>query len=274
MGGSGMGGGMGGMGVNPYANFNNDYEELEPTPLDPGVGNSRFPYGQMGGSMQAQLQAQAQLQTQQLQQLQQRQQQHHQQQQAQLQSQAQNMASHVGSNNNISLNQRSSLRDGNKRRPDYARENSEQSLNLGSAFEDTIEHGALDSGTGTDKHKQKMGGSQMSIMSLTVSELDGNDDVGVAGDLSAMFDSSLQISDKRVSNASTGSSLNANASALDRRRSDGESKAGLLDMSVATIGNDMSTVGGLSSALGGEIEDSHADMSFSHMFDDSEKNNV
>jgi hypothetical protein len=239
--GMGMGGGMGGMGVNPYANFNNDYEELEPTPLGA--------YGQMGGQNQL-LHAQAQLQTQHLQQMQQRQQQQHQHQQAQLQSQ-------MGG-------QRSSLKDGNKR-PNYARESSEQSINLGNAFEDTIEHGVLGGDTATDKNKQKLNGSQMSIMSLTLSEVDGNDDVGVAGDLSSMFDSSLQISEKRTS---TGSSLLTG----DRRQS--TEKGQLLDMSVATIGNDMSTIGGFGSALGGEIEDSQAHMSFSHMFDDSDKHNV
>ena len=116
----------------------------------------------------------------------------------------------------------------------------------------------------------------MSIMSLTVSELDEAENTGVAGDLSAMFDSSLQISEKRASGASIGSALNT-SHAIDssrRRSTDEYSKAGLLDMSVATIGNDMSTIGGLSSALGGDIEDSTAHMSFSHMFDESEKTNL
>ena len=109
-----------------------------------------------------------------------------------------------------------------------------------------------------------------------MSELDEAEAVGVAGDLSAMFDSSLQISDKRASGASIGTSLTSNngIDSTRRRSTDETSKAGLLDMSVATIGNDMSNLTGLNSALGGDVEDSAAHMSFSNMFDDSEKNNV
>jgi len=299
----GMGPGMGGMGVNPYANYNNssDYDELEPTPLDSGSSNAASRYNNAGNpytqqmssnqspSLQAQLQAQAQLQVQQqqMQQMQQQQQRQQMQQQAQLrqQNQGRSLNAHLGGggsksdnkNNNHYRTSTGALKDGGeKKRPSYQRDNSEQSLQLGHAFEDTIEHGVLDGTGNTDKQKQKMGGSanHLSLMSLTVSELDGDEGPGVAGDLSAMFDSSLQITDKRVSGASIGSSLNT-SNALDPRRQSTENKAALLDMSVATIGNDMSNLGGFSGpALGGDVEDSQAEMSFSHMFDDSDRNNL
>jgi len=167
----------------------------------------------------------------------------------------------------------------------YGRGNSENSLD--NVFDDSVEEGPL---AGTAKSKKNLGGSanHMSLMSLTVSELDENESEtnGQPGDLSAMFDSSMQISD----NKRTASVVPANATSAGggvgnimertnsgtegfRRKSQDDAK--LLDMSVATIGNDMSTVGGLSSTVGaGEVEDSAAHMSFSNMFDESDKNNV
>lgn len=152
------------------------------------------------------------------------------------------------------------------------REGSESSLQVDNIFPSTTVKTKKNDGHNANDYKNHHSSSHLSVMSLSVGDMGlGDDAIGdmpsaftnqLAAirnekDLSSRFNSSLRLG--RQSNKSSGKRT---------ATSNDMSQSGFMDMSVATLGDRLSEFGDMSAA---RMTDSQANMSFSNVFEETDK---
>lgn len=132
---------------------------------------------------------------------------------------------------------------------------------------------SLSSQTGTKGKGMNLSSHNMSVMSLTMDDMDRPEDD--ANQLSSLLNNSMRISNQpkaAPTRMKRASSVEGDSSATDSGGSSvglGGSLLGALDMSVATLGDRMSDFG--DGSMHKMMTDSQAEMSFGNVFEEAEK---